>query len=70
MVAQTFNPSTSETEAEAGRCLLVQGLVYRASSRNPGLHRETISKNKQTNKMGGGGRETLYSLGEARRLRY
>jgi hypothetical protein len=54
VVAHTFNPSTWEAEAEAGRCLSSKSAwSTKWVPGQPGLYRETLSrktKNKQTNK--------------------
>jgi hypothetical protein len=48
MYLNAFNPSTQE--AEAGGFEFKASLVYRVSSRQPGLYRETMSlKTKQKN---------------------
>jgi len=58
VVAHTFSPSTWETEA--GEPLEVS-LVYRAISRQPGIHKETLSqmKEEEEEEEGGEGEEVL-----------
>lgn len=51
MVAHTFIPST--LEADVGRSLEFEGsLVYRVSSAQPGLQRNTVLKNKSIKFIG------------------
>jgi hypothetical protein len=50
VVAHAFNPSTWEAEAGGFLSSRPAWLFYRISSRQPGLHRETLSQKKKKKK--------------------